>query len=81
MYLVLKLVHILSATLAVGASLTYGVWALRGARDGAHEGFALRGLLWLDSWLVNPAFTVAGLSGAALVRLGGLPWGLLWVRA
>lgn len=81
MVLALKLIHILSATLAFGASLTYGVWALRGARDSSHQGFALRGLLWLDTWLVNPAFTAAGLSGIALVGLGGPAWGLLWVRA
>lgn len=81
LYRALKFLHVLSATLAFGASLTYGAWTLRGVRDSAHEGFVLRGLLWLDRWLVNPAFTVAGLSGIALVRLGGLPWGLLWVRA
>jgi uncharacterized membrane protein len=80
-YLALKFIHVLSALLAFGASLTYGVWALRGAKGPDHEGFALQGLLWIDSYLVNPAFTVAGLSGIALVALGGPGWDLLWVRA
>jgi uncharacterized membrane protein len=79
MVLWLKLLHILSAMLAFGASLTYGVWALRGLKEPAHEGFALRGLRWLDTWLVNPAFTVAGLSGLGLVWMGLAPWGLPWV--
>ena len=77
--LALKLVHILSACLAFGASLTYGLWALRGAQEPAHAGFALRGIQWLDTWLVNPAFTLAGLSGLGLVWMGPLPWSLLWV--
>ena len=78
-FLALKLLHILSAILAFGASLTYGVWALRGMRDPAHEGFALRGIQWLDRWLVDPAFTVAGLSGLGLAWMAQLPFSLLWV--
>jgi uncharacterized membrane protein len=78
-YLTLKLLHVLSAILAFGASLTYSVWALRGLKEPQHEGFALRGIQWLDTWLVNPAFTVAGLSGWGLVWLYQLPLGLAWV--
>ena len=78
-YQTLKLLHVLSSILGLGASLTYGVWALRGVKDPAHEGFALRGIEWLDTWLVNPAFTVAGLSGVGLIWMGQLPFGLLWV--
>lgn len=79
-YSALKLLHAASGLLAFGASLTYGFWAMRGAREPRHEGFVLRGLLWMDTWLVNPAFCLAGLSGAALLLLGGAAWDAFWVR-
>jgi hypothetical protein len=54
-YLSLKLVHVLSAIVAVGTNVTYFVWlvAMRG-RSQAEQGFALQTIKALDSRLANP---------------------------
>lgn len=80
MYLALKLIHVLAACLAIGSTATYGAWALLGAKAGvAFEGFALRGVRWVDTWIANPAFAVTLLSGGALVHVGGLAWSDAWL--
>lgn len=79
MYALLKLIHILCAVAAFGSTLTYGFWALLGAREPEHEGFALRGVQFVDNWLANPAFAGAFVSGWSLVRLGGWTFTLAWV--
>src|SRR5437016_10969463 len=67
LYLVLKFIHILSAIVAVGANITYGVWNVRGAGDPAHLGFALKGIKFLDDRIANPAYGVLLLTGLIMV--------------
>jgi uncharacterized membrane protein len=62
-YSLLKTIHILSAITAVGANLTYGVWASRGRRDDEHLRFALRGIQFLDNRIANPAYGVLLVTG------------------
>ncbi|MFN2581914.1 MAG: DUF2269 family protein [Candidatus Dormibacteria bacterium] len=62
-FLTLKSLHVLSAITAVGANFTYAVWGIRGQRDPEHRLFALRGVLFIDSWIANPAYGVLLVTG------------------
>jgi uncharacterized membrane protein len=77
-YLGLKYLHILSAVVAVGANITYGVWSVRGARDAANLGFALKGIKFLDDRIANPAYGVLLVTGLVMVFM---QWRItdLWV--
>ena len=79
-YLLLKYIHILSAIVAVGANITYGVWSFLSQREPAHLGFTLKGIRWLDNRIANPAYGVLFLSGVALIIVGRVPI-KLWIIA
>lgn len=65
--------HVLGAIVAVGPALTYGVWlALARQEDERVERFAFKGVLWLDSHLVTPAFGWQLVSGLLLVYVFGV---------
>jgi hypothetical protein len=65
---VVLLSHILGAIVSVGPAITYGVWLALARRAGsAEEAFVFRGILWLDSHLVTPAFAWQLISGLMLV--------------
>jgi uncharacterized membrane protein len=77
-YLVLKFIHILSAVVAVGSNITYGVWNVRASNDPAHTSFALKGIKFLDDRIANPAYGVLLLTGLIMWFAGG--WGpALWL--
>jgi uncharacterized membrane protein len=77
-YLVLKLLHILSAIVAVGSNVTYGIWNVRAAGDPSHMGFALKGIKFIDDRIANPAYGVLLLTGLILMFAGN--WGFaLWI--
>ena len=77
-YEILKYIHILSAIVAVGANITYGVWSVRARHEPAHLAFAIKGIRFLDNRIANPAYGVLFLSGILMVIAGGL--GLqLWI--
>lgn len=71
-YLVLKFIHILSAIIAVGANITYGVWNARAAADPAHSSFMLKGIKFLDDRIANPAYGVLFLTGLIMVFAGNI---------
>jgi uncharacterized membrane protein len=79
LYLVLKYIHILSAIVAVGSNVTYGVWSLRARRDMAHFGFALKGIKFLDDRIANPAYGVLLLTGLVMVFVGSWSITSLWI--
>ena len=67
-YLPLKLVHVLSAMVAVGTNVTYFVWlAAMKDRPPAEQSFALDTIKKLDSRLANPAYGVLPLTGVIMV--------------
>jgi len=79
-YALLKYVHVLLAITAVGSNITYGVWKGLVAREPAHETFVLRGIVFLDNRVANPAYGLLLITGLALVVVGN--WGLRgWVVA
>ncbi|HEY3084381.1 MAG TPA: DUF2269 family protein [Candidatus Dormibacteraeota bacterium] len=77
-YLVLTLLHILSAIVAVGSNITYGIWNVRAAGDPSHMGFALKGIKFIDDRVANPAYGVLLLTGLIMMFAGN--WGFaLWI--
>jgi uncharacterized membrane protein len=64
--------HILGAIVAVGFSVSYGIWTALGDATGAAErAFALRSISWIDRRMTTPAFVLQFLTGAVLVWLIG----------
>jgi uncharacterized membrane protein len=78
LYVVLKFIHILSAIVAVGANITYGVWNARASRQPNHAAFTLNGIRFIDNRIANPAYGVLLITGLVMVFMG---WKItdLWV--
>jgi uncharacterized membrane protein len=79
-YLPLKLVHIVSAIVAVGTNLTYFVWltVIRG-RPQPEQSFALATIRWLDSRLANPGYFLLPITGIAMVLIGDIGFTTFWI--
>lgn len=79
-YTLLKLVHIVSAIVAVGANVTYFVWFARvKGQPRPEQAFVLRGIRSLDAWLANPAYIVLPVPGIAMLLVGDIPFTTFWV--
>ena len=80
-YLPLKLVHVLSAIVAVGTNLTYFVWlAAMKERPPSQQAFALETIKKLDMRLANPAYAVLPLTGVIMVLIAdGLGFTTFWI--
>jgi len=64
--------HILGAIIAVGFSVSYGIWTALGDATGAAErAFALRSISWIDRRMTTPGFVLQFVTGAVLVWLIG----------
>ena len=78
LFLLLKWLHILSAIIAVGANITYGVWTARASREPKALPFTLRGIKVIDDLIANPAYIVLLITGLAMAHAGGFsikaPW-------
>ncbi len=68
--LLLKLVHILSATLAVGTNATAIFWLRHAGRDPDRLRFAIGGIRRLDKQVAIPAFGLLVLTGGLMVWFG-----------
>jgi uncharacterized membrane protein len=77
-YLVLKFIHILSAIVAVGSNITYGVWNIRASGEPAQTAFALKGIKFLDDRIANPAYGVLLLTGLIMMFAGNFGFAL-WI--
>ena len=79
-YLPLKLVHVLSAILAVGTNVTYFVWlTVMKGRSQAEQSFALATIRRLDSSLANPAYFVLPVTGVIMVLIEDLGFTTFWI--
>jgi uncharacterized membrane protein len=68
--------HVLGAVVALGFSLSYGIWtALADATGPSERAFALRSISWIDRRLTTPAYIAQAITGVVLVGL--LDWALL----
>ncbi len=79
-FLLLKSLHVLSAIVAVGSNITYGVWSALAKREPAHLPFALRGVKLLDDRVANPAYGVLLVTGL-IMAFTTYRIGLTWILA
>ncbi len=71
--LILRFLHVLGAVVALGFSLSYGLWISRGDRAGGPaRSFALRTVSWIDRRLTTPAYGLQLVTGLLLVLLTDL---------
>lgn len=75
----LKWLHILSAIIAVGTNLTYGVWIARATRKPEALPFTLRTIKLLDDRLANPAYALLLITGLAMVYVVPFPITTPWI--
>jgi uncharacterized membrane protein len=79
-YLPLKLVHVLSAILAVGTNVTYFVWlTLMRGRSGTEQAFALESIKTLDARVANPAYVVLPVTGIVMVLIEDIGFTTFWI--
>ena len=72
----LLVLHVLGAVVALGFSLSYGLWVRRGEADGPQgRAFALRTVSWIDRRITTPAFIAQPITGLLLVAT--IDWDLL----
>ena len=72
----LLVLHVLGAVVALGFSLSYGLWVRRGEVDGVQgRAFALRTISWIDRRITTPAFVAQLVTGLLLVAT--IDWSLL----
>ncbi len=75
----LKLVHILSVIVAVGANVTYAFWLRAAGRDRERILFAIAGVRTLDRRLANPAYGLVLVSGLLMVLSGAYSFEEGWI--
>lgn len=72
----LLVLHVLGAVVALGFSLSYGLWVRRGEADGVQgRAFALRTVSWIDRRITTPAFIAQLVTGLLLAAT--IDWDLL----
>jgi uncharacterized membrane protein len=73
---IVLVLHILGAIVALGFSLTYGLWIARGSAEGATQRvFALKTVSWIDRRFTTPAYVAQAVTGVIMVAL--IDWELL----
>ncbi len=80
-YELLKFLHVLLAIIAVGFNASYGVWLSRAAREPGQLPYVLDNIKFLDSRFANPAYVLLLVTGIALVLVGDIGFGTLWISA
>jgi uncharacterized membrane protein len=80
-FLLLKVVHVLSAIVAVGANVTYAFWLRRAGRDRARLVDAISGVRTLDRRLANPAYILLLVTGVGMVVTGAYSFETGWIVA
>jgi hypothetical protein len=78
-YTLLVYIHILSGMIAIGFNFTYVVWIQRGKRDRDTLIFALKGVKFLDDYIANPLYIIAGISGVLMILMGKAVASWLWI--
>jgi uncharacterized membrane protein len=76
-----KFVHILSAIVAVGTNVTYGLIMARSATQPDHERFALDVVKTIDGRLANPGYAILLVTGIWMVFISPFDITELWIVA
>lgn len=80
-FLLLKLIHVVSAIVAVGANMTYAFWLARAHRDRDHVVFVIETIHALDRRIAIPAYVLLFMSGVAMVARGAYSFTTGWIAA
>lgn len=80
-FLLLKLVHVASAMVAVGANVTYAIWLSRAHRQRANLVFVIETIRFLDRRLALPAYVLVLLTGVTMVARGAYSFTTGWIVA
>ncbi|GAB4549440.1 MAG: DUF2269 family protein [Anaerolineae bacterium] len=70
LYSLLVFAHIMAAMMAIGFNFTYVVWIRRGHSNPESLPFALKGVKFLDDFIANPLYIVAGITGVLMIAMG-----------
>ena len=79
LFLLVKWIHVLSAMIAVGANITYGIWIARASREPKVLPFVLRNIHLIDSRVANPCYVLLLLTGLTMAFLLPLPLTTPWL--
>jgi uncharacterized membrane protein len=80
-FALLKLVHVISAIVAVGENVTYAFWLRRAGRDRERLLFVIDGVRRLDRTIANPAYIVVLITGVLMVMTGAYSFETGWIAA
>jgi uncharacterized membrane protein len=75
----LKIIHVLSAIVAVGANVTYAFWLRRAGLERERLVFAITGISALDRRLANPAYILLLITGILMVLTGMFRFEQGWI--
>ena len=75
----LKWLHVVSAIVAVGANVTYGIWLARASRSTEVLPFTLRTIRLIDNRLANPAYVLLLITGLSMAFVLPLPLTTPWL--
>ncbi len=83
LFVLLKIVHILSVITAVGSNVTYAFWLRRAGLDRDRLVYTIQGVRQLDRTVANPAYIVAFVTGVLMVASGsaGVTFQTGWIAA
>jgi uncharacterized membrane protein len=79
LFLLVKWIHVLSAIIAVGANITYGLWIARASREPKVLPFVLRNIHLIDSRIANPCYGLLLLTGLTMAFLLPIPLTTPWL--
>ena len=80
-YLLLKFVHVASVIAWIGSVVSVSILVHRVSRAASREALAavLAQLSWYGQWIFGPASLLALITGVAMVFVGDLKFGALWI--
>eukprot|EP01037_Dinobryon_pediforme_P023200 gene23200-24575_t len=79
LFILLKYVHVISAIVAVGANVTYGIWIVRASRWPENLSFTLQGIKFIDDKIANPAYVMLLITGLAMMHFAQIPLSTSWL--
>ena len=78
-FLLVKWIHVLSAIIAVGANITYGIWIARASREPKFLPFVLRSIHMIDRRVANPCYALLLLTGLTMAFTVPIPLTTPWL--
>jgi uncharacterized membrane protein len=80
LFLALKVVHVLSAIVAVGANVTYAFWLRRAGLDRDRLTWTIESVRRLDKRVANPAYILLLITGVLMVLTGAYSFEARWLQ-